>query len=396
MDIKNIIIMTILPIVQRDFDRFGIGYFISQDINLTVLNIRELIYKNISVNYEIDKIENGFEYIEINTLNNLDKELKKHNPEDTIIICFFGFGASSLNIYKILSKYNIKFGAIYAGAVPEIAYASSESFINKLARLRKSYSAYTLFKKVLNKIYTKATLRFKKNKIREYDFVVVGGKVGNSMKQNTSSKTKIIKAHALDREFILNDKNIEDISSKYIVYLDEYLPYHFDNYLVGWDFAEKIADIYYKKMNIFLDYLSKRYDKEVVICAHPRSEYNKHKVWNNKKIVLFETYNYVKQSFICLTHASTSTNFAVMLNKPISFLYLKEIEFYKFPIDAVAKSLGKNIVDIDLSKSELDKIDFINLNQSKYQEYVKNYITENIEDKRHFWENVLQELEKEY
>ncbi len=396
MDIKNIIIMTILPIVQRDFDRFGIGYFISQDINVTVLNIREIIYKNIPVNYEIEKTENGFEYIEINTLNNLDKELKKHNPENTIIICFFGFGASSLNIYKILSKYNIKFGAIYAGAVPEIAYASSESFINKLARLRKSYSAYTLFKKVLNKIYTKATLRFKKNKIREYDFVVVGGKVGNSMKQNTSSKTKIIKAHALDREFILNDKNIEDISSKYIVYLDEYLPYHFDNYLVGWDFAEKIADIYYKKMNIFLDYLSKRYDKEVVICAHPRSEYNKHKVWNNKKIVLFETYNYVKQSFICLTHASTSTNFAVMLNKPISFLYLKEIEFYKFPIDAVAKSLGKNIVDIDLSKSELDKIDFINLNQSKYQEYVKNYITENIEDKRHFWENVLQELEKEY
>ena len=396
MDIKNIIIMTILPIVQRDFDRFGIGYFISQNIDVTVLNIREIIYKNIPVNYEIDKIKNRFKYIEINTLNNFDKELKSHNPENTIIICFFGFGANSLNIYKILSKYNIKFGAIYAGAVPEIAYVSKEDFIDKLARLRKSYNLYTLFKKVLNKIYTIATLRFKKNKIREYDFVVVGGKVGNSIKQNTSSKTKIIKAHALDREFILNDKNLEDISSKYIVYLDEYLPYHFDNYLVGWDFAEKIADIYYKKMNIFLDYLSKRYDKEVIICAHPRSEYHKHKVWNDKKIVLFETYNYVKQSFMCLTHASTSTNFAVILNKPISFLYLKEIEFYKFPIDAVAHSLGKNIVDIDLSKSELDKIDFVNVNQTKYQKYIEDYITENIEDKRHFWENVLQELEKEY
>ncbi|WP_148570682.1 hypothetical protein [Aliarcobacter cryaerophilus] len=396
MDIKNIIIMTILPIVQRDFDRFGIGYFISQNIDITVLNIREIIYKNIPVNYEIEKTENGFKYIEINTLNNFDKELKSHNPENTIIICFFGFGANSLNIYKILSKYNIKFGAIYAGAVPEIAYVSKEDFIDKLARLRKSYSAYTLSKKVLNKIYTKVTLRFKKNKIREYDFVVVGGKVGNSMKQNTSSKTKIIKAHALDREFILNDKNLEDISSKYIVYLDEYLPYHFDNYLVGWDFAEKIADIYYKKMNIFLDYLSKRYDKEVVICAHPRSEYHKYKVWNNKKIVLFETYNYVKQSFMCLTHASTSTNFAVILNKPISFLYLKEIEFYKFPIDSLAHSLGKNIVDIDLSKSELDKIDFVNVNQTKYQKYIEDYITENTEDKRNFWENVLQELEKEY
>mgnify|MGYP000355438746 CR=1 FL=1 len=28
--------------------------------------------------------------------------------------------------------------------------------------------------------------------------------------------------------------------------------------------------------------------------------------------------------------------------------------------------------------------------------YIEDYITENIEDKRHFWENVLQELEKEY
>lgn len=396
MDIKNIIIMTILPIVQRDFDRLGIGYFISQGIEVTVLNIRELIYKNIHMSYEIEKIENGFKYIEIDKLAELDIELKKYSENNTIIICFFGFAINSLNIYNTLSKYNIKFGTIYAGAVPEIAYVSKEDFIDKLTRWRKSYSAYTLSKKVLNKIYTKVTLRFKKNKIREYDFVVVGGKVGNSIKQNTSSKTKIIKAHALDREFILNDKNLEDISSKYIVYLDEYLPYHFDNYLVGWDFAEKIADIYYKKMNIFLDYLSKRYDKEVIICAHPRSEYHKHKVWNDKKIVLFETYNYVKQSFICLTHASTSTNFAVILNKPISFLYLKEIEFYKFPIDAVAHSLGKNIVDIDLSKSELDKIDFVNVNQTKYQEYIEDYITENIEDKRHFWENVLQELEKEY
>lgn len=393
MDIKNIIIMTILPIGQRDFDRFGIGYFIEQKKEVLVLNIRELIYRGIAVNYKIEQVQADFKYLEIRDYKALELELKKLDSKTSIVFTLFG----NYKVYNKISKYNILFGSLFVNPVPEVKYLKNEKLVDKFKRLRKLYGIKNLLKKVLEKLYYKvcSSLKYFKNDQATYDFVVVAGKIGNAMKNNVSSKTKIIKAHTLDREFMLKDKNIDKITYEYIIYLDEYLPYHSDFDLIGID-NKKIVDIYYKKMNFFLDFLSNKYGKEVIICAHPRSEYNKYKVWGDKRIVSYKTYEYVKQAFMCITHASTSTNFAIMLNKPISFIYFRDIDFYENAISTASKSLGKDIINIELDEDKLDEVDYIHINNNKYKEYIKDYISENIEDKRLFWEKVLKELEEVY
>lgn len=380
--------MTILPIGQRDFDRFGIGYFINQGKNVTVLNIRELVYKNIPVSYEIKEVKDNFHYKEINTIVEVGKTLKGYKKEDTIIFTLFGFSNNSFTLYEEISKFDIRFGTLYVNPISK----QNETIFDRIARIKSSYTQRNILQKVIQKIYFKINKKHKIN-IRPYDFIVIAGKVGNAMKENISVNTKVIKAHTLDMEFVIKDDSLNHIKDKYIVYLDSYLPYHSDFELKGIN-NKKIADIYYKKMNYFLDYLSKRYDKQVIICAHPRSEYSKHRVWKDKKIVLFQTYDYVKQAFICLTHASTSTNFAVMLNKPINFVYFKEIDFYKLAIKSASYSLGKEMINIDLPIEYMDNIDFTYINKAKYKEYIEDYITENIEDKRPFWEKVLKNLEK--
>lgn len=392
MNVKNIILLVINPIGQRDFDRFGIGYFISKNKNIIVLNIRELLYKNMPITYSIEKKIDSFNYIEISTLVELDKELQEYSESDSVIFTFFGFHVNSFKVYKLLSKHNIKFGAFYIGVIPELFYYAKETLAEKILRLKNTYRFNVLCKKVINQIYNKIILKISniEKKIRKYDFVVIAGKMADNIKQNTSFNTKIIKAHALDFDFLIQDDNLY-LSSDYIVYLDEFIPYHDDNQLVGMNIRD-IANIYYYKMNTFLNYLSKRYGKEVIICAHPRSQYDKYKVWGDKKVVLFETYSYVKQAFVCITHASTSTNFAVMLNKPINFVYFKEIEFYKLPILAVSDSLGKKPIDLDIYNKELNKIDFTSIDQIKYKKYIENYITEDIEDRRCFWKIVSSEL----
>ena len=382
--------MTIFPIGQRDFDRLGVGYFISMNKKIVVLNIRNILYKDIPITYSIDRKVDDFEYIEICTMNKLADEIKKYSEQDTVIFTFFGFSVNTFKVYELLSTCNIKFGAFYVAIIPELVYSIGETFVEKMVRLKNTYSFCSLYKKMISKIYNILKISNIERKIRKYDFVVVGGKMANSVKQNTSLHTKVIKAHALDYDFLIQDHNVKLIDN-YIVYLDEYLPYHSDFDLMGVNNLN-IANIYYNKMNAFFDYLSKRYNKEVIICAHPRSEYDKHKVWRDRKVVLFETYDYVKQAFMCITHASTSTNFAVMLNKPINFVYFKEIKFYKLPILAVSDSLGKKPIDLDMYNKELNKIDFTSIDEIKYKKYIENYITEDIEDRRCFWKIVSSEL----
>lgn len=395
MKIENIIIITILPIGQRDFDRFGIGYFLEQNKKVVVLNIRDILYPNIPVSYDINKVKVQFDYFEINDYHFLENYLKEYNKVNTVIFSLFGYELKSYKVYASISKFDISYGALFVGAVPDVKSSINSNIYKRVKRIISIYKPTTLMKKVFERLYYKIVNKFTQieKKIRPYDFVVVAGEVGNSMKNHSSTNTKIIQNHALDMDFVIKDEKIDLISDEYIVYLDEYLPHHSDFDLIGID-NQEIANQYYNKMNKFLDMLSDKYEKEVVICAHPRSEYDKHKVWKNKRIVLFQTYEYTKKALMCITHASTSTNFAVILDKPINFVYFQEISFYKKETYNAANSLGKDIIDIDLPKDELVKIDFLYRDEKKYKEYIHDYISLNIEDKRPFWEKVLIELQR--
>jgi len=149
-------------------------------------------------------------------------------------------------------------------------------------------------------------------------------------------------------------------------------------------------------MNLFLDKLSVLYNVEVVICAHPRADYSDKNIWKNKVIVYNKTFEYVKKSLFCVTHASTSTNFAIMLNKPIIFLSLKEIAFfYDSWIKAFSNSLGKKPISIDfLNDNDFTQMDIFNIDSQKYLEYKKKFISDDIDDKRLFWDKVYSEFNK--
>lgn len=394
MKLKNIIIMTILPIGERDYKRFGIKYFEEQKKHILVLNVRSLIYENIPINYEINQYEKSFDYSEIENQKELNDILNKFSSSDTVIFLHCGY---SEKVICEITKSNLKYGALFVNSIPNPIVNSSkgiQKIINRFNEIRRLYTRKAIALKIIKRIlsYSLKKLKVSCKKIKKYDFVIVSGSESFSLLENTSKNTQIIEAHTMDMDFLIQDENLETIEDKYIVYLDEYLPYHSDFDLMGVD-NKSIAKNYYLKMNKFLDSLAAKYKREVVICAHPRSDYTTKNVWKNKKIVYGETYNYVKRSFVCVTHASTSTNFAVLLNKPIQFIYFKDIDFYKNWIYEFAKSLDKKVINIDLiTQQDIESINFVHIDKNIYQDYIYKYISKNEKDKRLLWEKVLNEL----
>ena len=129
--------------------------------------------------------------------------------------------------------------------------------------------------------------------------------------------------------------------------------------------VEKVEQ-FYKNLNLFLISIQKIFKKKVVICLHPKGEYNQFKNYlllkKNFKTVLFKTEYYIAKSYLVLNTTSSAINYAIMQNKPIFILNSK---YYgnttKNKIKNTQKQLNYPTIDIDHFK----KYNFIKILKSR-------------------------------
>ena len=71
-------------------------------------------------------------------------------------------------------------------------------------------------------------------------------------------------------------------------------------------------------MNVLYVYVKKK----VIICLHPKAEYNHFKnfklLQKNFKTVYYKTEYYISKSFLVLNGISSTMNFAIIQKKPIT------------------------------------------------------------------------------
>ena len=106
------------------------------------------------------------------------------------------------------------------------------------------------------------------------------------------------------------------VKEDYIVFLDEYYPFHPDDDL--WGTKSYPSDLYYASLNKTLDLIERHYGLEVVVAAHPKALLYKEKnYFNGRKVIFNATGSLVKFAKMAITHDSTSMSFAVMNRIPI-------------------------------------------------------------------------------
>ena len=158
-----------------------------------------------------------------------------------------------------------------------------------------------------------------------------------------------------------------------IVFLDQMIYFHPDFRSLG----ENPTDIeaYYQQLNKFLDDVSRKYGKPVVVAGHPEAD--KHpgyaERFGGKTLVIGKSATLVKYAALVVTHYSTAVNFAVIYNKPLLLLSTNKFESLEkimIFMRALSRTLNTSIINIDSYNLQ----DIPALIEPDYKEYKDNYI----------------------
>lgn len=278
-------------------------------------------------------------------------------------------------IFQILSNHKIPYGWFNLGSLP-MPDPAKYTFVDYLNVLFSPHRVVNFIKTTYtNYLYSKIEIGL--------DFLVCSGAISQSHFLKRTN-THLIKAHNLDYNLFLESKPKNLIGKKYAVFLDVYAPFHIDNILQNIPHP-CTAENYYPNLNKFFDQLEKKFTLEVVIAAHPRSEYEEKypDIFQGRRMFKHQTVDLVAHADLVITHNSTSTNFGILYKKPI--IFLKDNKNYNnqwlSAIDLFAKELGKD--SLDLSYFNLESVDFFEVNQVNYDHYIHKYIKEDGSPEKH-------------
>lgn len=377
--VKKLIFIVENFFTKRDFDRYDIQFFIDKNVKIEIWDITEFSNKNYHslikpadeiIGEYIKKFKNGQE-IEI--------AFKNLNKEQNIIGAYINFNFGNLLIFKLMSKYKIKYFLRSGASITGDPKFGKKDFSKRLRSLiGKDYQSiieYFLnyFLKILKPSFfgvASAPIYFKDSK---------GADKRISLKKKLIGKdTKIILSHHRDYDLYLKYKNNKDEENKLnAVFLDVNFGFHND-YIKIQEFSDPKK--WYKSLESFFNFLKEKYSINTTICAHPRSNGEINNLIPNYKIIKNKTAQLVKNSSFVICQTSTAINFAVLFKKPMIFLYNHvAINNDKSKInhagqsDFFAKAFNKKPIFIDnLNDFNLEKE--LKIDENCYKKFISEYI----------------------
>ena len=226
------------------------------------------------------------------------------------------------------------------------------------------------------------------------DYVVVGGIKPEQLIKSVTSKS--IRAHNWDFDFILNDEKPEDLSDNHVLFLDEDACYHSDYITLGISpFAS--PKNYFPTMNRGLNKIATAFNSNVIVAAHPRSDYKNRPDTFQFPILKGCTYDLIKNAKLLVSHGSTSLQLAVLFRKPILLVTTDEIEnsWGSGICAAFGLELEKSLINFDHLTTSPDLLSCSVVDDKLYDAYIENYIKQNNTPMKSVWEIVADELEND-
>ena len=194
-----------------------------------------------------------------------------------------------------------------------------------------------------------------------------------------SSFRNPIKINSWDYSYSLRKNEKIKINGNYILYLsDGETRYQSDSTIWNTKRIEN-TKTYLKKLRKFFDKIEEKYKTKIVIAGHPRGnpDVKKDIKLGNRKNFYGKTYELTKKAKFVITIGSTALSYAILLRKPILFIYSsseqeKNISGNKF-LKFFSEMLNCNRIDLD--KFDINQKNLIKtVNSNSYKNYETNYI----------------------
>lgn len=357
------------PVTQRLFEDFFIKRLEEEGIDVKFYDLTDVFHKNLKIVGEVQSSK----VVKFDKIEDLRSQIIKDDKLNTLYIPYFIYEYKVLKVYKIFSKYNCYIAFMGRGMLPFPNV--NKSLLNILVNNFSSFFNLAFLKRGLGKLY--ATFLKKRGFVKKFDVIFNAGHMGHYTCGTSfeSNSAKLIPFNSTDYTRYLKSLNSTFFVSKpkYAVFLDEYLPFHPDVEMVGMKTVH--PESYFKELNTFFSKIEDSLQLEVVIAAHPKSNY-KINPYNGRMLIKGETENLIKNSALVIDHFSTAISYAILNGRPLVVIYTEEMNIV-FPNLIKYAHHVSGILDAEIANITKEKqINFsLKVNKEKYNEYKYNYLT---------------------
>lgn len=370
---------------RRINEQFDLPYIIEKGAIVEYWDVSDITIKG----YKVNGTESpaGLKNVKISDYKSFSRRIEEER--NSFFLIYMNYCYQSFRCYRILSKYNCRQIYCVNGVLPSASTASKyKQFVRKLS----FNSIRSLTCRLMCSLIEKSFL------IKAVDVMLKTCENASSRGGcKVSNHTRILPFNSLDYQLTLLTKDDNNLSNRrYIVFLDQYLPFHPDNIMRGFNYD---ADDYYKRMNSLFERIEKNFSCEVIIAGHPavvnRKKYSE--FYNNRKVEYDCTLNLIRGSIATIAHFSTAISFSVIYDKKIVFVFTEDMK-RKSPVQY---STGRTMCEmLDSSFIYLsDNEDYnlppdLSINQFAYEDYKKKFLVNKKTNKRRNGEILIKLLNK--
>lgn len=392
---KLVIYLMSYPFTKKDFTRFGVQQWIKNNWKVKIFNVSYFVNKKLF--QYVKKDDKILSFKQLLYFKNYDSILSAINnlSNDVVFVDLLGNSIVERNIRKAAHNHGVMI-LLNLGFFPQAKI--QRDFIKLLILL--IFYPVKFLKKTVNFLINIKNYILVKND--SPDYIVVGG--NKSLMKSKNKNSKIIKAHNFDYDLIIQkkNKNLQNrYKKKYLVFLDEYEPYHSDR-IIDNRKPYVTPNRYFKVIDKGLNKIGKILNLDVKIAAHPKSNYKNKKIKYNQKIIKNETFELIKNAKLVVGHASTSLQLAVIMKKPIILVTTDEIlnetyaKNYSKMIDSFAEALDKKVINLSCFSDFYDPQKYLAVNDQVYKKYKETYIKTSNSPERPIWDIVIKKIDKDF
>lgn len=379
---KNLLFFFNCPVPEAFIKKYCLSELIFLGYRVSIVDISPVVASVYSKNASIQPIQDErFEVLTCHTQKEIDKLISKRK-NDTFFFPMFDCIYDTRVIFYLLTKHSARYG--YVNALLSPVFLGEKAGKVKLAT-KGSFSIEHLKKAFYHRVIRKI------EPLRRAEFICFCGTNGESFyfREGACGKsTKKIYLYSFDYENLINTP-VYNTENKYCVFLDQYVPFHPDS-LTQLN-LQMNADEYYSQLEIYLDAIKEKMGLDIIIAAHPQSNYKLH----NKYLVKYKieygiTGSLIKNAELVCTHFSTIAVLAVAVSKPLMLInipILKPVYIFQNAIQQLSQVTRCQIVeDVEMISAAVE--DYI----GDYEKCRKAILAREEPDGRLLWERILNEV----
>ena len=388
--IERIIFLLETPFNLRDYRRFGIEFLQGQGFKVEVYDQTSIVHPRLSEKYTPPDAFDFDGLTIFNSRSELYDMLQNLSDKDFVII-YGSFDLRGLGSCRALSRSGADYAISCANALPIPTH--KENWLQFLLRKLRELISFRRME-TWKRLFMKLPLRWLG--VKPPRLILAGGSKSFNYPYPVGNRTDLLWVHTLDYDLYLKEKSNTSQERPIAVFLDEFFPFH-PGYIIKGDKPPITADRYYELLNNFFNIVERSTGLEVVIAAHPRSNYEDlPDYFNGRKCIRGKTVNFIKECRLVLSHYSTALNLANLFHKPVTFITCSDLDntWDSYHIIEAAKWFGKRPIYID-KNDDIDWAQELKANKDSYDDYRKAYIkTEHSKDLP-FWQIVSDKLRSE-